>query len=183
MTIVGPVAADPSWQAREATGDDHSAFTVDGEAHTATCPQGQRSRKWQPDQDVTGQDVIQIRLAKQDGQACPMRSACTRANTEPRTLTVRTQGDHEVLQAARQRRRTGEFQAQDAPRAGIEGTLSQGVRAFDWRRSRDIGWANTPRQHILMATAINLVRVVAWLTDPRPPKRRAVPWAAVAFAA
>ena len=26
-----------------------------------------------------------------------------------------------------------------------------------------------------MATTINLVRVVAWLTDPRPQKRRAAP--------
>jgi hypothetical protein len=46
-------------------------------------------------------------------------------------------------------------------------TLSPGVRAFDWRRSRYRGLAKTPLQHILMATAINLVRVVAWLTDPR----------------
>jgi hypothetical protein len=58
---------------------------------------------------VTGQDVIQIRFAKKDCQACLVRTACTRAKTEPRTLTVRTQGYHEVLQAARQRQRTDEF--------------------------------------------------------------------------
>src|SRR5262249_84391 len=40
--IVGPVAADPSWQARERTGYDQSAFTIDWEAHTATCPHGKR---------------------------------------------------------------------------------------------------------------------------------------------
>jgi transposase len=183
VTIVGPVAADPSWQAREATGYDHSAFTIDWETHTATCPQGKQSRKWQPDKDVAGQDVIQIRFAKKDCQACAVRSACTRAKTEPRTLTVRTQGYHEVLQAARQHQRTAEFQAQYAQRAGIEGTLSQGVRAFDLRRSRYLGLAKTHLQHILIATAINLVRVVAWLTSPRPPKRRATPLAALAFAA
>ena len=97
VTIVGPVAADPSWQAREGTGFDNSAFTIDWETHAATCPQGKQSRKWQPDKDVAGQDVIQIRFAKKDCQACPMRTACTRAKTEPRTLTVRTQGYHEVL--------------------------------------------------------------------------------------
>jgi hypothetical protein len=43
--------------------------------------------------------------------------------------------------------------------------------------------AKTHLQHILMAPAMNLVRVVAWLTDPRPPKRRAAPLAALAFAA
>jgi transposase len=183
VTIVGPVAADPSWQAREATGYDNSAFTIDWEGHTATCPQGKQSRKWQPDTDVAGQEVIQIRFAKKDCQACPVRTACTRAKTEPRTLTVRTQGYHAVLQAARQYQRTVEFQEQYAPRAGIEGTLSQGVRAFDLRRARYMGLAKTHLQHILIATAINLVRVVAWLTDPRPQKRCAAPLAALASAA
>jgi transposase len=97
--------------------------------------------------------------------------------------TLNTQGYHEVLQAARQRQRTGEFQAQYAQRAGIEGTLSQGVRAFDLRRSRYIGLAKTHLQHILIATAINLVRIVAWLTEPHPQKRSAAPLAALAFAA
>jgi transposase len=112
-----------------------------------------------------------------------MRSACTRAKTEPCTLTVRTQGYHAVLQAARQRQRTGEFKAQYAQRAGSQGMLSQGVRAFDLRRSRYLGLATTHLQHILIAAAINLVRVVACLTDPRPQKRRAAPVAALAFAA
>jgi Transposase DDE domain len=182
VTIVGPVAADPSWQTQEATSIDQSAFTINWEGHTATCPQGQQSRKWQPDQDVAGQEVIQIRLAKQDGQACPRRTAGTRATTEPRTLTVRIQGDHDVLQAARQRQRTVEFKEQYAQRAGMEGMLSQDVRAFDWRRSRNSGLAKTPLQHILMATAISLVRVVAWVIDPRPQKRRAAPLMALAFA-
>src|SRR5262249_40068439 len=55
VTIVGPVAADPSWQAREGTGYDNGAFTINWETHTATCSQGKQSRKWQPDLDITGQ--------------------------------------------------------------------------------------------------------------------------------
>jgi hypothetical protein len=43
--------------------------------------------------------------------------------------------------------------------------------------------AKTHLQHILIATAINLVRIIAWLTDPRPQKRRAAPLATWAFAA
>jgi transposase len=46
-----------------------------------------------------------------------------------------------------------------------------------------LGLAKTHLQHILIATAINLVRVVAWLTDPRSQKRRAAPLAALAFVA
>ena len=180
VTIVGPVAADPSWQAREATGYENGAFTINWETHTATCPQGKQSRKWQPDWDVTGQEVIQIRFANKDCRACAVRPACTRAKTEPRTLTVRTQVYHEVLQAARRRQTTAEFQEQYAARAGIEGTLSQGVRAFDLRRSRYIGLAKTHLQHILIAVAMNLRRVMAWLTNPHPTKPRVSPFAALA---
>jgi hypothetical protein len=92
---------------------------------------------------------------------------------QPRTLTVRTQGYQEVLQVGRQRQRTVEFKEQYAKQAGFEGTLSQGVRAFDLRRSRYIGLAKTHLQHILIAAAINLIRVVAWLTDPRPQRLHA----------
>jgi len=177
--IVGPVAADPSWQAREGTGYDQSAFTIDWEAHTATCPHGKQSRKWHLDHDVTGQEVIQIRFAQKDCRACPVRAACTRAKTEPRTLTVRTQVYYEALQAARQYQTTEAFQEHYAMRAGIESTLSQGVRAFDLRRSRYIGLAKTHLQHILIAVGINLKRVMAWFTHPQPTKPYISPFAAL----
>jgi len=177
--IVGPVAADPSWQAREGTGYDQSAFTIDWETHTATCPHGKQSRKWQPDIDVAGQEVIQIRFAKKDCQACPVRSACTRAKTEPRTSTVRTQGYYEALHAARHNQTTAAFKAQYAMRAGIESTLSQGVRAFDLRRSPYVGLAKTHLQHILIAVGINLKRVMAWLTHPQPTQPYISPFAAL----
>ncbi|GHO73976.1 hypothetical protein KSD_17470 [Ktedonobacter sp. SOSP1-85] len=44
----------------------------------------------------------------------------------------------------------------------IEGIISQGVRVFDLHRSRYIGVNKTHLQHIGIAAAINLVRVVAW---------------------
>ena len=105
--------------------------------------------------------------------------ACTRAHTEPRTLTVRTQVYHEALQAARQYQMTEAFKERYADRAGIEGTLSQGGRAFGLRRSRYIGLAKTHLQHILIAVAMNLRRVMAWLTDPHPTKPRVSPFAAL----
>jgi transposase len=40
VNILGPVAADPRWQAREETGFDNSAFTIDWATRTATCPRG-----------------------------------------------------------------------------------------------------------------------------------------------
>jgi Transposase DDE domain len=52
-------------------------------------------------------------------------------------------------------------------RAGIAGTLSQGVRAFGLRRSRYRGLQKTYLQHVATAAAINVDRIVAWL-DERP---------------
>jgi len=69
----------------------------------------------------------------------------------------------EAIQAARQRQHTQEFKERSAIRAGIEGTSSQGVRAFDLRRSRSIGLAKTHVQQVITATAINLSRLLAWL--------------------
>src|SRR5262249_14313052 len=87
---------------------------------------------------------------------CPVRAACTRAKTEPRTITIRTQAYYAALQAARHDQTTAAFKEHDALRAGIESTLSQGVRAFGIRRSRYIGLAKTHLQHILIAVGINL---------------------------
>src|SRR6266487_4946622 len=57
-------------------------------------------------------------------------------------------------------------------RQGVEGTISQGVRAFGMRRSRYVGHRKTHLQHVAIASAINVVRLVAWLRGDRPEKTR-----------
>ena len=47
-TVVGPVADDPSWQAREGEGFAKAAFLVDWERRVVTCPAGKRSISWLP---------------------------------------------------------------------------------------------------------------------------------------
>jgi transposase len=107
-------------------------------------------------------------------RACPVRPACTQANEAPRQLTVRPQAQHEALQAARHRQETAAFTTQYAQRAGIEGTPSQAIRRCGLRQCRDVGHAKTHVQHVLTATALNLVRVAAWWEDtPRATTRRA----------
>ncbi len=70
---------------------------------------------------------------------------------------------HAALQAARQRQKTDAFKAVYRTRAGIEGTLSQGVRMGDLRRSRYVGLAKTRLLHLLIAAALNFMRVAASL--------------------
>jgi transposase len=172
VRVLGPVAPDLSWQAREGTGYDSGAFVIDWDARRATCPQGHHSRKWHLEFDAGGREMIQFRFAKKVCRACPARAQCTKAREDPRTVTVGTQAHYEVLQAARQRQTTDAFKAEYAIRAGVESTFSAGVRAQDLRRARYIGLAKTQLQHLLIAVAINLVRVVRWLADPQPPLRR-----------
>ena len=47
-------------------------------------------------------------------------------------------------------------------RAGIEGTLSQGVCGFGLRRSRYRGLAKTHLQNVAIGAAINIDRLVKW---------------------
>ena len=70
------------------------------------------------------------------------------------------------------RRRKKPFEFPIRCRAGVEGTLSQGVRAFGLRRSRYRGLEKTHLQHVATAAAINIDRIVAWLEErPRATTR------------
>ena len=86
--------------------------------------------------------------------------------------TLRAERQYQAQQMAREREKTPAFKKLYARRAGVEGTISQGVRAFDLRRSRYIGMAKTHLQHLLIAIAMNLVRVVRWLSGEKPAATR-----------
>lgn len=167
VDVVGPVLSDNSWQARQPDGLEISCFAIDWDAQHVTCPAGKMSVRWTPgyDDQGAGQAVIAVQFHRDDCRACPFRSRCTQAKTGPRTMRLRPRDQHEALQAARQRQVTEAFKQLYAARAGIEGCLSQGVRAFGLRVARYRGQAKTHLQHILIAIAINLVRVVAWVQD------------------
>jgi transposase len=173
IDLLGPVPQDYSWQAQAEEGFAAAQFVIDWEAQTAICPQGKTSACWMSRQDHHGHPIVHIKFAKADCLACAQRSSCTRSATQPRLIMIRAQDQYEALQAARQRQATATFKAQYAARAGIEGTISQGTRTGDLRRSRYIGLAKTALHHLLLATGINLLRVCAWLADvPRSRTRR-----------
>jgi transposase len=173
VDVVGPPFGSYSWQHKIAHGYDLQAFVLDWEAHQARCPQGHTSVKWTPGHDVSGDPVFRIRFDRATCRACPTRQVCTAAKDAPRQLTVRPQAHHEAIQAARQRQETPEFKAQYALRSGVESSLSQGIRRFALRQSRYRGLARTHLQHLLTATAMNIVRVIAWLKgEPFGERRR-----------
>lgn len=112
----------------------------------------------------------------QDCRPCPSRLHCThsQSNSPRRVLTIRPDREYQALQAARQRQATQEFKTAYNRRAGIEGTLSQGVRAFQLRRARYLGMAKVHLQQVFTATALNFCRTSAWLSkQPRAQTRQA----------
>jgi transposase len=180
VDLVGPVAADGSWQAKAGQGFDLSRFAVDWEAQRVTCPEGKQSVAWRPSVSSGGQDVVKVRFGRGECAVCSSRAQCTTAKAKPREVTLRPQAEYAALQAARQRQSTEAFKTQYARRAGVESLISQGVRAGDMRHTRYIGLARTHLQQILIAVGISLVRVVEWLLDPAPAPKRQAHFAALA---
>jgi len=78
---------------------------------------------------------------------------------------VRPQAQHQALQTARARQETEAFKQRYKRRAGIEGTISQDVHGFDLRYARYRGLAKTALQHVFVALALNLSRLLAWWAE------------------
>lgn len=109
VTITGPVAEDPSWQARAGTGFDKAHFAVDWDGQVVTCPSGKQSISWLRNPYPKNGVMWEARFARQDCTPCPFRAQCTHAKVEPRIIGLQTQEQHEVLQTARKRQTTEPF--------------------------------------------------------------------------
>jgi transposase len=182
VRLVGPVRPDVSWQAKAARGFDISHFVIDWEARRVTCPEGKTSVLWQPGRDRWGNEVVHTEFARRECLACGSRPLCTRAKTEGREMTIRPQERHEALQAARVQQETAGWKAEYARRAGIEGTLSEGIRGYGLRRCRYVGLSKAHLQHVITAAAMNLSRLAAWLAEVPREKTRVSRFARLAQA-
>ena len=184
IALVGPMRPDPGWQAQQHTGYDTSQFAFDWQAKQATCPQGHTSVTWtERTEQRSARAIVAVQFATATCRECPVRAQCTRAQQMPRQVTVRPQAEHEALQQARLSQQTQAFRQDSARRAGVEGTISQGVRAFGLRQARYLGLAKTHLQELGTATAINLCRWSAWHRQKPRAKTRTSPLAALALVA
>jgi transposase len=173
VRIIGPVADDPSWQARAGEGFDKSQFSVDWDRQVVTCPAGKQSISWLPHSYPKNGCKWEARFARKDCTPCPLRVHCTKAKAEPRIIGLQAQVYHEALQQARQTQQTEEFRLEYAARAGIESTHEQAIRRCGLRDCRYIGSAKTRLQHIVTAAAINVIRISDWwASNPPAPTRR-----------
>ena len=174
LDLCGPVLPDTRWQAREGTGYDVHSFFIDWDGKRVTCPEGNSSAVWQERKNDEGKDVVVAYMEATVCRTCPKREQCTRSKTEGRrALVFRPQAQYLALQEARERQESPEFKERYKRRAGIEGTISQGTRSFELRQTRYIGLAKTHLQHLLIAVAMDMTRVVKWLEHvPRAQTRR-----------
>jgi len=173
IDLIGPTRADYKWQAQQQTGFDAGHFQIDWQGKQATCPEGRISSSWTPAIDNRKNEVIKIKFSTKDCQCCPSLALCTQSTRQRRTITVRPEQHYQALQRARERAKTEDFKMLYAHRAGIEGTISQGVRVMGLRRSRSIGQEKTHLQHLATAAAMNVVRIVRWLDgEPHAKTRR-----------
>ena len=163
--LLGPVLLNTSWQ--QQSGYGLSAFELDWQQQQARCPQGQVSQSWKPNVGNRGEQMIQVRFAAQVCQRCEAKAQCTTSEKRGRTVTFYPRQVHETLQQRRGEQGGKAFQQAYAPRAGVEGTISEGVRRHGLRRSRYRGLEKTQLQMTSIAAAINLVRVDALLVRKR----------------
>ena len=170
VELFGPVAPSSSWQAQRANGIDSSQFEVDWQYEQIRCPAGQTSSSWQKTTDKYGKEFILVAFRPSDCQSCSSKAECTKG--KHRKIHLLPKPDYEALQTARRRQQTADFKQQYKLRAGVEGTISQGVRSFELRHSRYLGRAKTHLQHLATAVAINFARLADWFTGYTPAKTR-----------
>jgi transposase len=163
LELIGPVRANVSWQSKIPDGYDLSRFRINSKTKQIICPQGKKSsQKWTPHLDQWGNKVISVKFPRATCLNCSSRSLCTRSPTEPRKLTLRPQEEHQAIAKRRKQQETKKWLKQYNQRAGVEGTISQAVRGFGLRCARYLGLNKVHLQHILTATAMNAIRLLAW---------------------
>jgi hypothetical protein len=69
---------------------------------------------------------------------------------------------HQAQLTARAAQATKDFQARYALRAGVEGTIHQGVAVTGIRHARYRGLTRTRLEHANAAVAVNLIRLHSW---------------------
>jgi transposase len=174
IELFGPTRLNSSWQAREG-GIDATQFEIDWSHRQAICPAGKRSVGWEEGQIQTPypRRIVRVKFRQDDCLNCANRQRCVRSkNCKPRQLLLQTKELHKALKQIRERFSSEDGRHVYQQRAGIEGTLSQGIRRGTVWRSRYIGLSKTHLQEVATAAGINLLWTINFLQDKPTAKTR-----------
>lgn len=174
IELFGPPRSNSSWQARE-RGYDATRFQINWDRQAVVCPEGKSSSYWHEyrTNERYPRPVVKVKFKAQDCRDCSSRTKCVRNKTgSPRQLLLPNRELHQALENTRISFSSDEGQVLYKRRAGIEATISQAVRRGSLRRSRYKGLQKTHFQETTLATGINILRTLNFLTHQPLAKTR-----------
>ena len=107
---------------------------MDWEGQVATCPNGVQTNSWIERPGPFETPTIYAKFPKKSCKTCELKKKCTRGALQ--TLAFQPRVVQEALNAVRTWESNRAWQHLYQRRAGIEATMSQGVRAFGLRQAR-----------------------------------------------
>lgn len=144
----------PLMQPRDPT-VDKSAFQIDLEQQSATCPQG-HTVTGTPGPRQHGQPTLQFTFARATCEACPLFKRCVRSKVAGRTVS--THPYETYLRGARLRQQTDEFQQRYRLRSAVERKQAELVQ-HGIRQTRYLGHRKRQLQRLWTAAVVNLKRL------------------------
>jgi len=135
---------------------DKSAFEIDSESKTATCPQGV-TVSGRDRHDSEGRPFLLFRFPRDRCEACPLFQRCVRSKRHGRS--VRTSPYEAYLQAQRARQETAEYQTLYRQRSRVERIIAELVY-HGLRRTRYLGQDKRQLQRLWLAAVVNLKRLL-----------------------
>jgi transposase len=148
IDLMGPLMAPKDAEVAK------SAFQMDLEGQTATCPTGHTVAGVLARQH--GRPLLRFEFPRATCQACPLFARCVKSKKTGRTLVA---DEYEVYrQAARRRQETRAFKAWYRKRSAVERKQAELVR-HGLRKTRYIGMLKRELQRLWMAAMVNLKRL------------------------
>jgi transposase len=138
-----------------------TAFVLDLEATSATCPAGQTTQDFQPSPTGGGQ----FRFVASVCAACPLRAQCVRG-ASGRTVAVHPQ--ERLLQEARAFQASPAFAEYRRRRQMVEHRIARLVQ-LGIRQARDVGTPKIRFQLLMAAAVANLTYLAASASQPSSP--------------
>jgi len=132
-----------------------SAFQIDQEAKTATCPQG-HTVAGKSVRDQKKRPVLRFTFPRATCEACPLFARCVRSKKTGRTVT--THAHEALLQQARARQQTTAFIMLYRLRCAVERKIGELVY-HGLRNTRYLGKRKRQFQRLYTGAAVNLKRL------------------------
>ena len=139
---------------------DKSAFEIDLEAQTATCPKGHKI-EGRAGSHRGGRSTLRFRFPRAGCEACDLFGRCVRSKRNGRSVTTHPYEAH--LQKARQRQQTEEFRVLYRLRPAVERKIAELVK-HGLRSTRYVGQRKRQLQRLWIAAAVNLRRLFTLTT-------------------